>query len=249
MKLLLTITTVLFSTLIFAQKINIKTDIVYVDDSAYCKLINQKSTDAKEYIIATVNDTQIIYVREGIDDDYVTLTFLATNKKAKLLYSKTGAFNKKIFLKMLFKHKLIEGNGINEINKNIILAKYADEELIENPTIIPDNGMALVIRDTEAEITIIGKIIKQDGKTIGTLVYKNYMDDDANSIVKYVFALPNKTNVAELKVNEFYAEKNTFITIKDNKSHRLKVEAGIFHSQEDVVLLEAVKYLVRLKYM
>jgi hypothetical protein len=250
MKQTITILLSFLTTLTFAQKVNIKDNVAYVDDSSFCKIIGKQTLVNPEYSIAALDGTELIYVNENPDKDYVTLTFLATNKKAKLPTEKTGMFNKKIFIKMLFKNNVIVGNEINEIGKNKFLAKYASEEDETVTTAnTSDNKITLVDRDTEAEITVEGTKIMQDGKTIGMLVLKNYSDDNANMMRKYSFVLPNKTNIAEININEFYAEKNTFITIKDNKIHNLKTSNGSFNTQEDDVLLNAVKYLVKFKYL
>ena len=229
-----------------AQKVKIKDNVFIIDDSSYCKLVGKKSVINPDYSIAAMNGTELIYMNENPDKDYAEITFLTTGKKAKLPTEKTGMFNKNIFVKLLFNNGVIINNEISEAGKNKFLAKYADDIVDENMVTLTTNQYNLINRNTEEEITIIGKRVMQDGIVVGMIEIKNYTDDNANFMQKYSFVLPTNLIVAEIKVDEFNAEKNSFITLKDNKIHYLKTNKGSWMTQEDEALLFAVKYLVKL---
>lgn len=249
MKIIIGIVLIFATSNINAQKVKIKDNVFFVDDSSYCKLVGKKSIINPEYSIAAMNDTELIYMNENPDKDYAEITFLSTGKKAKLPTEKTGMFNKNIFVKLLFNNAVIVNNEISETGKNKFLAKYAGNTDNDNNAVTTTNQYILIDRNTEEEITIIGKKVMQDGILIGIIDIKNYTDDNSNFMQKYSFVLPNKLTVAEIKVDEFNAEENSFITLKDNKTHYLNTKKGSWIIQEDDALMRAVKYLVKLKYL
>ena len=249
MKTLVLLTITFISLNIAAQKVKVKDNIAYINDSAFCKIVGKATLLNPEYTIAAVNGEELIYVNENPGKDYVSLVFLNNNAKAKLAANKTGMFHKNIFIKMLFANAVIVGNEINEKGKNKLLAKYEAEEEDEKITTTQPNQNTLVERNTEAMVMIFGRTIKQDGETIGTVAIKNYADDNANLMRKYSFTLLNNKVIAELKVDEFNADKYSFITTSDNKTHSLTIKSGSFVVQENNVLVSAATYLVGLKYL
>ncbi len=247
---LLIITICSFICSLLSQKIKVNDNIAYVNDSAFCK--TKGGNLANELSFLSLDNNELIFIPASESIEFFEIVFLPSGQKAKLAVTKIGASSRNSLLKLFYNNKVIVGNAISQQGKNSFLAKYAVSEDDESNTTNSGNGtnsLTLVERNTDGEIEIKGKTIMQDGKTIGTITTTDYIDKGAILMDKYVIKLPNKSSVAEIKLQHFAAQKNSFVTFKDNKSHSLSTKAGGITTQEDTILQDAVKYLVGLKYL
>lgn len=237
----------------FAQKIKIKDGIAYAGDSAYCKVHGNKGIAAAahaEFTISNMQDEELMLVYDVPNEPYYEISFFKTGEKVKLDALKVGNNTKGNFIKLLYKSKVIINNDIDAGGKKNFLLRYAsDPEMVNRDIENAGSGSEIVQRDNTAEIIIANGTIRQDGKIVGSIKSQEYTNDNAVMMRRYKIYLPDNTQVAELSVEEFSAEKNKLLTIKDN---RMTTVAGVIGSvviKEEELLEKAVNYLVGRKYL
>jgi hypothetical protein len=241
----------------FAQKVKIKKQNVYVDDSLYCKIKGQGLFDAipgqAEFTIKSLADKELIFVKEA-KNEYLTLTFLNSGAKMKIKKENTITFSdKKDILKKIYNANLLQGDSINtEVVRLFILKNDATEaykEDIGQNTIFSGKDYVVLDRNTDASINIKGSSIMQDNKTIG-----NYKANEeiVEGVIKtnFSFYLYNNIKVATLNVENYNpAAANTILTLKDNQQNSVdELSKEMFFNKENYAKIIA-EWLVKRGYL
>jgi hypothetical protein len=238
------------SGIVKAQKVSIKKGVAYVDDSAYCKVTGKKGllgSMETSFSIMSLDDKELIYVKEDEGNTTYTLSFLTLNEKIKTNKTEFGIDWKTSIVKALFKSGVIKNNALDASGKNIFALKYKidKEDSDDNGgTGEPAKKMPLVERNKSAEIYVFGDYVEQDFKKIATFSSTTEINNSNDIVRLYIIKLPTGQKIAEFKAEEFKAENNNLYILAKDRTIRVDDISGNTIGQQMEILKKVAKVLI-----
>lgn len=252
----------LFACLVFtaitAQKVDVDGDVITVDGTPYATLkkiskgfelgeFSLQTNDGVEVAVAKVDPAATLN-NGNTQTTYIHITFLNRGQQASMLY---GLGFKKQLAKEVVKCKLFDGGNYNAEGekKFIILNPYKPMGAGNTVVIQNNNGL---INDTQqytpayrsrgGMVQVFKNTIKQSGVEIGTV--NEFEDIDGGSInTRYIFFLPNGTQIADATIVGATGKMAILHTYLDGRSHSIDVRIKINGAEE------IAEYLVKNNYL
>lgn len=224
--------------LLFAQKVKVEDNKIFVDDVPYA-ILKKTGTITHTYSLRTLDDNEVAVI---VYDDNTSLaspryicTFLGSGKTAAI--SADLNFTKKL-AKEFVSNEIIKDGKYNPAGERRFILIHPDRPLNNTPPPPADPGPGavsnaqintapspgtVVERDRSMPITLLGEQIQQANTLIGS--YKmNKVTSDGDILEVYSFYLPGGQKVAEATIPTFDSKECKIVTIKDNTIRRVNLK-------------------------
>lgn len=216
-----------------AQKVDYKKNIISVDDTEVGKVevLKENFGLTKNFNLYSMNGDKLIIAvvstefANDISDNsslYYRLTFVPTNQVG--IFKVSSLSQEKTFVNLIGKSKIIEGNTLNELKVNELIAtKGVTPKTVVNYTLVNRNkNWPIQFKDT--------KKIEQNQKEIGFFI----PNGNSNGQHAYEFFLPSGVLIAKVNfAGGNNAQNFELFTPKDNSKRIVSIP------QKDIIKMYA----------
>jgi len=240
--------TLLFPSVVFAQKTKLEKDTIYKDNVAYAILTKTGGLEAT-YSIRSLSNQEVAVAKfdaaakDANGRDYFRVTFLETGS--------VGHFPNSINIgrklaEAVVENNLIVDNAINPEGENRFLALYPNRNPQQPQIVLIAKSDAVdytpVQRNRTSPISEMNGELKQGGVNIGTCKTSTAMSG-GKSIATIKYFLPSGVQCAEATCDNIGAKSATIVTLKDNKTHTITIKNSAMKEKEIAEYLSGLMYL------